>query len=141
MSPLTAIGLLALCTGVMDLRPAAGLVGLLTSALAGGGMVKWLVPVTVGAPLLLGWFAIYHKELDTFDSSVVFALSWGLTCLLHAALIIWTGFVLHKDDTEREQTVQEYKKALAGLEHATGPSIFCNEEPSVLQQRQQPGMG
>jgi hypothetical protein len=141
MSPLTAIGLLALCAGVMGLRPAEGLVGFLTSASAGGQMVRWLVPVAVGAPLLFGWFAIYHKESDEFDSSVIFAFSWGITCLLHAALIIWTGVVLHKDDTEREKAAQEHKKTLAERQRTTAPDRYFNEESSVLQQRQQPGMG
>jgi hypothetical protein len=56
-------------------------------------------------------------------------------------LIIWTGFVLYTDDTEREKAAQEHEKILVEPERTAEQVRLFNEAHSVLQQRQQPGMG
>jgi signal transduction histidine kinase len=118
MSPLTAFGFLALLVGLIGLRPAEGLMGLLTASSAGGRLVRWLLPAGIVINLIFGWF----------DASVIFAINWGVTSLLFAALVIWQGFILHSQDIERAQAATEREEMLAELERAAGQIRQFNAE-------------
>ncbi|MBW4470368.1 MAG: hypothetical protein KME45_08165 [Stenomitos rutilans HA7619-LM2] len=99
ISPLTAIGFLTLEIGVLGLRPHEGLIGLLTAPSSGGQMVRRLLPIVLVVPILFGWVVTYGRGSGFFDTATSFALSWGVTSLLFAALVIWQGTILHQYDT------------------------------------------
>lgn len=118
MSPLTAFGFLTLLVGLIGLRPREGLLGLLTASSSGGRLVRWLLPAGIIVNLIFGWLTIYERGIDLFDTSIIFAINWGVTSLLFAAMVIWQGFVLHNQDIEKTQAATEREKILSELERA-----------------------
>lgn len=98
ISPITAIGLLALGMGVMYLRPGEGLVGLLNAHSSGGRVVRRLLPIALLLPLAMAWTVTHLRDPGDMNAAAVVTLSWGITSLLFAALVIWQGATLDRYD-------------------------------------------
>jgi signal transduction histidine kinase len=98
MSPLTAMMCIILSVGVLAIRPGEGLLGVLLAPTAGGHMVRRLLPIVLIIPLFFGWLVTYGRSASFFDTATGFALSWGITSLFFAALVLWQAMTLHKYD-------------------------------------------
>jgi len=117
MSPLTALGIVALVVGVMGLRPDEGFLRLLTDSSSGGQMVRILLPVAMVTPLIFGWI-IFYGAAEALSPAMLFALSWGGTSLLFIALVVWQGFILHYRDVEREKAAEESRRLFHQIQQA-----------------------
>ncbi len=113
ISPLTLIGLLVLGIGIIALQPTAGLLRLLRTHSVGGRLVTRLLPFALIAPLLLGWLVSAGRDAGYLDATTGFALSWGLTSVLFAVLVVWQGVILNRYETK----LQQKSEALAASNH------------------------
>lgn len=118
MSPLTALGIVALVIGVIGLRPNEGFMNLLTTPSSGGQVVRILLPIAIVAPLIFGWIIFYGGAAKSLSPVVLFGLSWGGTSLIFMALVIWQGFILHHGAEEREKAAEESHRLFLQIQQA-----------------------
>ncbi|MCB0163505.1 MAG: PAS domain S-box protein [Anaerolineae bacterium] len=118
MSPLTALGIVALVVGVIGLRPNEGFMHLLTNSSSGGQLVRLLLPVAMVAPLIFGWIIYSGGAANVLGPAVLFSLSWGGISLLFMALVIWQSFSLHYHDIEREKAAEENRRLFHQIQEA-----------------------
>jgi signal transduction histidine kinase len=118
MSPITALGFLALGAGIMGLRPKEGLMDLLTASTSCGQIVRLMLPAAATVPVLFGWLVIYGSTEGLFETPTGFALSWGIISLFFIGLVIWQGFSLNRRDLTIQQASQERERMLNELAEA-----------------------
>ncbi len=111
ISPLTLIGLLALGTGAIALQPNAGLLRLVATHSVGGRIVTRLLPFALIAPLFLGWLVSTGHDAGFLDAVNGFALSWGLTSVVFAALVVWQGVTLNQYETMLKQQADALRES------------------------------
>ena len=112
MAAHTAMLFIVLSVGVLLLRPAEGVLRLVTGDTRGGWLFRRLGPFIIGLPILLGWLRIAGEHGGYFESALGTALMMLLLTILFTALIGWTTQILTKDeiqaahaDVERKRTV------------------------------------
>lgn len=116
MSPLTALAFITLAIGVISLHPKDGLAALFTADTSAGRIVRRILPVVILAPLCFGWIIIYGRESGMFDAPFGIALSWGVTSLLFAGLLLWQSQNLHEVDQERQWAFDEHEQLIKVME-------------------------
>lgn len=116
----TALALLALAFGIMGLSPDSGLLALWRSRGIGGVLTRWLLPVSVGAPLLLGSIAVTAQEAGYFNTAAGFALICAVNAIVLAGLTILTASILDERDGTRRRAAAERERLLAELQQSGG---------------------
>ncbi|MGA2881091.1 MAG: SpoIIE family protein phosphatase [Bryobacteraceae bacterium] len=97
----TAITLLVLSLALLCVRTERGLAALVASSMAGGALIRRLLPGAVILPILigaLGWRAFSAGVYS--DWSVVALMIIAMIALL-AGFAIWNGYVANRGDVER----------------------------------------
>lgn len=116
MSPLTALSFIALGIGVIGLRADQGLAALFSSNSSGGQTARRILPVVLLTPLAFGWIIIYGRQAEMLDPTFGIALSWGMTSLLFAALLLWQSFNINKIDESRRRAFDDHEQLIQVLE-------------------------
>ncbi|MFZ1428448.1 MAG: ATP-binding protein [Geminicoccaceae bacterium] len=90
MALLTAVAFLVVAIGVLSIRPHRGVVGLVTSPDAAGAVVRRLLPVMMGVPIVLGflWLWAIRAELLDFAPGVAMFVVLIITPLTAAVLVV-----------------------------------------------------
>jgi signal transduction histidine kinase len=99
ISPFSAIGFMALGIGVLGLRPEEGLIGLLAAPSPGGQLARWLLPIALVVPLVTAWVVTHWSISGSYSTATGIVLSWGVTSLLFAGLVIWQSVTIHQYDS------------------------------------------
>ncbi len=97
----TAVVLLLLSLGVLSVRIDRGLAALLASSMAGGALMRRLLPAAIIIPTVIGvlsWDALFEGRYS----------EWGAITLMIVAMIIlvggfavWNGYLVNRGDLER----------------------------------------
>ena len=108
----TALAFCALCVGILLLRPDRGFVAIVLSDSTGGVIARRLLPVTIAAPVALGWLRLVGQRAGLYGPDL--GLSMFVVCNvgLLIAVVGWTAGSLHRSDRVRRGT----EEALAASE-------------------------
>jgi PAS domain S-box-containing protein len=135
----TALLFILLGVGVLLLSPSEGLMRLVTGHTRGGWLVRRLVPLIVGIPVLLGWFRIEGERAGYYESALGVALMMMALMLLFSGLIWWTARALNEDDALRrqgEEILHERETRFRGLVESSINAVALHE--IVLDAQGQP---
>ena len=88
MAPYSALALLILSLGVLWLRPADGITGVIVSERLGGRMARQILPAIIVTPILAGWFLRLGQRQGWYDASLETALVI-LTTLSLLSVVVW----------------------------------------------------
>jgi PAS domain-containing protein len=83
----STLAFLTLFIGLMALREDLGWIALIRSPGAGGSLVRWLMPVVVVLPPLIGWFRLHGQEQGYFDLRVGVSLFAAANVIIIATLL------------------------------------------------------
>lgn len=115
----TVLSLLILTAGAASLRPHRGWFRILVDPGAAGVTVRRLIPVSVAAPFLVGWFTYLGVSADLLSPAT------GLTVLVSAMGVLllfavgWTTRELHRIDQERMALLESERQARDEAETAS----------------------
>jgi hypothetical protein len=115
MGILTAVGFSALCAGMFFLHAEERFPKMFVSRSSGGVVVKVLLPVALGGPLLFSWVVFslpFSRENVFFCISAVMAI----TSLSLSALVLWVSYLIHRHEDERNALARQREELLAELE-------------------------
>ncbi|MCZ7682034.1 MAG: hypothetical protein M5U28_25870 [Sandaracinaceae bacterium] len=88
-------------------RPDRGWVGVVTGRHAGGAMARLLLPLAVGAPLLLGFFTLRGQQVEVFGAAAGFATFAVACAVVLAVVVLWTARSLGRADLENARLYGE----------------------------------
>jgi len=106
----TAVLFIVLSLGVLLLRPAEGVMRLVTGDTSGGWLLRRLAPYIVGIPLLLGWLRMQGERGGYFESALGTALMMLILMLLFFSIIWWTAHTLIEDETARKREEENLRR-------------------------------
>ena len=116
MTTLMAMIFAALSIGVVCARPRSGLVSLLSSASAGGYIVRRLAPAAIVIPVIIGSSALLGVKAGYFEAQTAALLIAAASILIFLGLI-WRSAVRLRDfDAHRTLTETALCKAYSDLE-------------------------
>lgn len=87
MAEISALAFLALTFGILAYRPERGWVAVVTGNHAGGEMARRVLPLAVGAPLLLGFFALQGWQTHVYGSAAGFA-TFAVACVVVLTVVV-----------------------------------------------------
>lgn len=93
---------LALSVGLLYARPARGIARIVLSNTAGGESARWLLPVAVMVPVLLGALRLEGERLGLYNSGAGTVLLVMSLILLFLVMIWWNAALLYGSDIQRE---------------------------------------
>jgi hypothetical protein len=105
----TAFALLVLGLGILCARPERGLMIAVSRGGIGAGMVRRLLPLAVGVPLVLGWLTLTGHRLGFYDPAFGTALFTVATTVALTALIGWESGHLQRLDDARRSAEEELR--------------------------------
>jgi len=117
MSAPVAVSLILLALAILFARPEAGWMRALSSSHAGGAILRWYLPVTIGCIWLLGWFSQFGFDRGWYSKGtdqLLFALP--LTMLFAFALVRMAQ-ILNRAGEVEEQRRDELHELNRGLEN------------------------
>lgn len=110
----TAMGLVALGIGVLALRPARGLMALVTSDLQGGIVARRIVAAALAVPIL-GILATAGHEAGLYDEATATALVATLGFFSLVTLAFGSAASLNRGDLERQRAAEAQREAAEKL--------------------------
>ncbi|MEM8832563.1 MAG: PAS domain S-box protein [Cyanobacteria bacterium P01_G01_bin.19] len=99
----TAIGFLLLSGALLATRSERGWMRVLTKKEAGGLMARWLLPLTIFVPPLLGGLIWWQVADIPQASGLAIALTNALEMLILSFLVWWMARKLNQSDRQRQQ--------------------------------------
>ena len=133
----TAVMVVLLGAGTLCLRPFGGLARLLLSPYQGGGLARWLLPVGLLMPALVGWLRLEGENAGLFSCEIGTALhAITLVAVLTGGALYSARRIDEVDRLRRESTIeaqsnlaatqQALKRATAFLEAAPGGMLVVD---------------
>lgn len=108
----TAATFVLLSAGLMLLRPARGLMRVVTGKGLGGIVARRLLAAAVIVPLALGWFSVLGQRAGFYDAAMASSLLVVGSILVFSALI-WSGAkTLDRVDVERQRAESDRARLL-----------------------------
>lgn len=97
----TAIVFTVLCGGILALRSDRGWMRSFTSDLVGGDVARRFVPISIVAPVVLGWLILRGHQANFYDTNFAFSLmSLSLVAILLGLIMLNAG-ILDRVDYDR----------------------------------------
>jgi len=112
----TALGFALLSAGILLVRPARGLMAVVTSRRAAGTTARRLLLVAIGVPWGLGWLSLWGRQRGLYDIGFGGALVAVATMILLAAVVWRHASFLDDAERDRERRTAELEAANAALE-------------------------
>ena len=103
----TAIGLILLSLACLGTRGERGWMRVITREAAGGLMARWLLPVVIVVPVILGsliWFALGN---NTQTAKLAIALRITLEMFILSLIVWWTAQRLNQTDRQKQALLQQ----------------------------------
>jgi signal transduction histidine kinase/CheY-like chemotaxis protein len=123
----TAALFVLLGAGVLLSRPDKGFMASIASSYLGGAMARSMLPVAIGAPVIVGYLRLVGQRLGWYDMEFGLALFATCTVLLFAWLIVRNARTLNKADHARSQSDATIELAVSEL-RATMERLKASEE-------------
>lgn len=114
----TALALLGLSAGAVLLRTDRGWFRILIDPGAAGVTVRRLIPVSVAAPFIFGWFTYLGVTNELFSPGMGLKLLVGSMGVLMLFAVAWTTRELHRIDHERVNLLRSEREARDEAEKA-----------------------
>ncbi|MCX6983278.1 MAG: hypothetical protein NT118_00815 [Lentisphaerae bacterium] len=92
----TAFLFMVVSVGVLALHPEEGLMRTITGRTMGGWLLRHLLPLLIGFPIILGWFRIQGERYGYFESAFGVALMMVCMIILLSGLIWWAARTLNR---------------------------------------------
>ena len=118
MALLTALTFVTLSLGAFLVRPASGLAALFTNERASGLFARRLAPSALLIPVAVGWLLLAFRRAGWVDDSVGIALFVVTVFGLYLILLIRSARAVDRLDREREQLLEDAKRAREEAEAA-----------------------
>lgn len=112
----TAFCFVVLAGGLMCAVPEHGLMSRFTRDSDGGAMLRRLLPIIMGAPLVLGWIILLGQRTESYDAQFAFSLFVIAVVLVFSVLVWWNAVSLDRKEAERQCASTELQKAHNELE-------------------------
>lgn len=110
----TALAFLVLASGFFSVRAEHGLMSRVTSDSAGGVMMRRMLLVIIGIPLLLGW--LLSTTADVTNPTFSFAIFVVLIIIVFTLMTWMNAISLDRQEAERDRAAEELRRAHAELE-------------------------
>jgi His Kinase A (phospho-acceptor) domain len=112
----TALGFLAVCAGILWLRPHAGPMAVLSSPFADGALARRLLPVMLILPLSMAIVRLKGQQLGWYGTEMGLAL-YCVSQMVTLSLVVWlSARWLGRIDARRRHAEQQQQAVLAHLE-------------------------
>jgi signal transduction histidine kinase len=115
----TAIALLALSVGAILLRTERGWARILVDPGAAGVTLRRLIPVSLAAPLIVGWFIHMGVTMGLLAPVTGLKLLVSSIGVLLLSAVAWTTRELHRIDHERMSLIRSEREARDEAEEAS----------------------
>ena len=103
----TALAFVVLDVGILAARPTVGPMALARSSAAGGVVLRRLLPITVGSPIVLGWLRLRGQQAGLYDVEFGTALVAVGNVGILAAVVVALARTLDRSDASRLATGAE----------------------------------
>jgi len=107
----TAVGMVALSTGVLMARPGLGLMAAITGDHAGGLVCRRLLPVAILLPFTLDGLVLLSNRAWLFDERFATAVRVIATIAIFVGCIGWNAHALRRLDRERRRAEAELRES------------------------------
>jgi PAS domain S-box-containing protein len=124
----SAINFIMLAVGICCARPQKGLMKLITTNSVESKMVRRLLSVLLGIPIILGWLTLWGERLGMYDPTFALALMVILTTVLLSFVVWWNAGWLRRIDTERKQAEDELRYQARVLRRVSDAVIATDEQ-------------
>jgi PAS domain-containing protein len=118
---------LALFFGMLFSRPGCGIMTLVSSETIGGKMVRWISPVVMVIPILLGWLKLKGERLGLISNELGVSLVAIGNFLFATVYIYVLSFQLDKSDSRRMKS-----EAVIHNSEEKHRSIFENSRDALM---------
>jgi signal transduction histidine kinase len=118
VGPYTALALpssllfVVLASGIFASRSDRGLMATLTSRSAGGVILRRILPIAVGTPIIIGWLRLRGQELGLYDLGFGLALFAALTTLVGTIFLWRFASSLNRADMQRTRSEHRVRRLL-----------------------------
>jgi len=118
IGPHTALALpssllfVVLASGIFMSRSDRGLMAILMSRSAGGVILRRILPVAIGVPIVIGWLRLRGQELGLYDLGFGLALFAACTTLLGTIFLWRFASSLNRADMQRTRSENRVRKLL-----------------------------
>jgi len=106
-----AVAFIALCAGILCVRPDRGVMKIAVSDTQGGSMWRRLFPMAIVVPALLGWLRLEAQEAGYFETEIWVALFATATAAVVAGVIWWYAESLDTTDRKRRTAEEQVQRA------------------------------
>lgn len=102
----------------LSVRPADGMMKVITSDTTGGAMARRLLPAAVLIPLILGALRFSSEKHRFFEIESGISLFAFANIVLFTAVIWWNAKLLYQAEQERQQAMEKLKRLTRDLERS-----------------------
>lgn len=107
---------MALSLGIAAARPGHGATGIFVKRTAGGTVARWLLPVAMFGPVILGAARLWGEREGYYGFEFGVALMAVSNLSMFSALGWWVAVRLHRTDVQRLRAEEELRQVNATLE-------------------------
>ncbi len=131
----TAVLFITLAAGLLCARPDRGAMARVTSAGAGGAMMRRVWIVILGAPLVMGWLILAGQRAAHYNAEFAFSLLVIAVIIVFSGLIWANAISLDRKEAELEERVQERTANLsqALAEMGQGIEVLIPSARAILE--------
>ena len=107
MALYSALSFLLLALGLLFARPRRGFARVIMSATPGGDSARWLLPVAILVPFLLGGLRLWNERAGWYSAELGMTLMVLSLILIQLIIVIWNSTLLYRADLQRERIKQQ----------------------------------
>ena len=112
----TAVTFMVLSAGILFVRPRRGMMARITTESAGGSMVRRLLPLIIGIPLVFGWAILAGQRASFYDAEFGFSVFVVLVISVFSVMIWANASSLDRKESERKRAEAALQQAHDELE-------------------------
>jgi len=128
----TTLGLLVLSVGILLARPDRGLMRMAFADTPAGVVVRRLLPVVIGAPLLVGWMVEYGRRLWHYGPEFGMALFVVGTVVVLTRLVWSAASALQRSDVRRRRAESARERADAEVGRVVARTVALSDTNKAL---------
>ncbi len=138
MAQSTALMFIVLCMGLFAARPDRGLMAAITSDHAGGTLLRRLLPVVIGVPIVIGWLRLLGQRAGLYDMEFGVSLSVLSSVILIGVLVWVSARALDRQGIEHEQAEEQFRLVIEAAPNGMvmvdrgGKIVLVNSQVELL---------